>query len=506
MSLGLLLAGLLTAQDPAPHAGTPDALSKLQTQVAELLRREGVSPTTLETLRGMKQDVEALVRAREQAKATLPEDYRRDLEGHGALLRTLKVEALGKEDFNTLMDLAADLRAKAEYAKHGSDTRRVKVGKAPVYHLMLSANGKHLIAPDDFQLTSWDVENGKIVWRTPVSADNRVSGLATGSEGRLFAATSEGTISLLSADTGKILRRTRRPGPRVDWLAASPVGKFAVGREDGSLGLWSEADLTPLTLLWRDENSPPQASFSPDGKWLCIPSSTKGVTVLNVATEREEKTLPVEGGDVAIASFTPDGRRVSAVGRDGRITLFDWPEGKVVWRRENRQPLTWDAAVSPDGKYLATASGYRDQEGEVKLWDLTTGESFKTVRFASAVTTLSFSADSTSLATGHYDGSWRVWWNWIASITRNPFQPIPVQVRTFRGEQEVGGYEVFYVSIGHAKDAKVGTQLDGISSPAHGKIPAGRHYLWAKNGTSASARTLFTIDARSTDPFDLLVP
>jgi WD40 repeat protein len=455
----------------------------------------------------MIQDLEVLERARLETKATLPEDYRRELVSHGAILRALGVETLGKEDFNTLMDLATDLRAKAEYAKHGSDTRRLQVSKAPVYHLALTADGKQLTAPDDSLLKSWDVATGRVVWDVRLSERGRVSALTAVLEGRLFAGTQEGTISLLSADTGKVLSRSARAGPKLDWLAASPLGdKFVVGHKDGSLDLWRVSDFTSHTSLLKDLDRQPQASFSPDGKWLCVPTPKKGVTVLRIGAEREEKILPVERGDVAVARFTPDSRRICAVSRDGHITVWNWPEGKVVRSWDGRQPLTWDAAVSVDGKYLATASGDRNQAGEVKLWDLERGEEFKTLRFSSAANVVAFSADGKRLAIGYYDGSSRVVSDWSSPYSQNPWRLIPVKVRTFRGGKEVNGYEVFYVSIGHLNDPPPYPRLRGVSSPANGEIPAGKRYLWATNGTHSSPKTLFTINDQSDDPYDLVIP
>jgi WD40 repeat protein len=506
MTLGLLVAGLLAAQPPArPDRDSGDPLIELRNQVSELSRRDRVSPDARRALGRMKQDVEVLELARAKSEAQPTEAYLRELERHTASLRTLRLEPLGKEDFNTLIDIAADLRTKAEYATHGNATLRLQVSKAPVYHLALVENGKQLIAPDDALLKSWDVDTGQKTWQLFMGRHGHVSALTSAPEGRVLVGTPEGMIRFVSASTGKV-SRDLKAGAKIDLLAAYLGGdKFVVGHDDGSLNLWVKAESPRPAPLLKDSDRGSPAAFSPDGKWLCVPTPKKGVTVLGTGTEREKRALAVSRGDVAVARFTPDGRHICAVTRDGDVTVWNWPAGTVVRSWEGKQPLIWDAAISPDGKYLACASGFRDAGGEVKLWDLARGEEFKTVRFSSAVNVVAFSPDGKRLVTAHYDGSSRVWKDWSQAWARDPFQPVPVEVRTLRKGAEEQGYEVFYSSKGHLKDPGPHPRLRTVSSPARGEVPAGWFYFWATNGTRSSPKRAFQIDARNSDPIDLVI-
>jgi hypothetical protein len=279
-----------------------------------------------------------------------------------------------------------------------------------------------------------------------------------------------------------------------------------VGRKDGSLDLWNERDFRPSTSLWKEPAPGGSASVSPDGKWLCVPTPKGGVTVMSIAGKDEKKVLRPEGANVAFARFTPDSRHLCTVGQDGRSTVWDWPGGRIVRSWENKQASIWDAAISPDGKYLATAGGVRDQFGEVKLWDLTEGQEFKSVRYSSAVNVLAFSENGKYLATGHYDGSWSVWADWIRPLfARNPYQPVRVTVQTFRAGQEEGDYQVRYVSKGHLHDKDMHRIL-GRSSPAEGEMPAGSYYFWAEKGRRSSKQEIFTISARRSNPIPLDIP
>src|SRR5581483_5096026 len=65
-------------------------------------------------------------------------------------------------------------------------------------------------------------------------------------------------------------------------------------------------------------------------------------------------------------------------------------------------------AFSPDGKALASVSGIPrspDSPGELRLWDVSTGQTRGTPRgFAVTVTTVAFSPDGQTLVTG--SGHW----------------------------------------------------------------------------------------------------
>lgn len=62
-------------------------------------------------------------------------------------------------------------------------------------------------------------------------------------------------------------------------------------------------------------------------------------------------------------------------------------------------------AFSPDGRYLASGSGYWFGESHVSVWDLETNRRVHELRHAGAVTSIAFSPDGRTLATGAQDGT-----------------------------------------------------------------------------------------------------
>jgi WD40 repeat protein len=77
---------------------------------------------------------------------------------------------------------------------------------------------------------------------------------------------------------------------------------------------------------------------------------------------------------------------------------------------EQRTPFVATAAISPDGKWLATAGAWVDSPGVVKLRDLATGrEQILCKDHSDAVMALTFAGDGKTLASGDYKGAIKVW-------------------------------------------------------------------------------------------------
>jgi RNA polymerase sigma factor (sigma-70 family) len=163
--------------------------------------------------------------------------------------------------------------------------------------------------------------------------------------------------------------------------------------------------------------------LSPDGRSVAV-QTDKGLAIQEVATGREFVVIPVNLS--APVAFSTNGKDLAATivndlpprvhGPDGSregaaVGLWDLATGKELLRLETG-PVGL-LAFSPDGRLLATAG-----LDAIRVWDGATGKvlyqvpphaSFRGSRGASFVTSMAFSADGKTVATGFPDGTVLIW-------------------------------------------------------------------------------------------------
>ena len=96
------------------------------------------------------------------------------------------------------------------------------------------------------------------------------------------------------------------------------------------------------------------------------------------AGRRSPRSIPWPCRSRALA-FSPDGREVAASGYH-EINLWKTADGTLDRRLRGLAERVYDIAYSPDGKWLATASGDPGQFGSAKLWIAEPGGGGKPVR------------------------------------------------------------------------------------------------------------------------------
>jgi hypothetical protein len=166
-----------------------------------------------------------------------------------------------------------------------------------------------------------------------------------------------------------------------------------------------------LTFLHSPTGAATNLAFSPDGKLLV--SGGAGGTVLLWDTNTWAplgEPLPLPTGtenSVTCVAFSPDGGTLAAVDQDGRVLLWD-----VTSRRLLDEFLTghdtglWHVVFSPDGKTLASGS-----LNSVILWDTVTGRSLGEISegLFAVPTSVALNSDSQILAVGNEVGNVQVW-------------------------------------------------------------------------------------------------
>ena len=152
-------------------------------------------------------------------------------------------------------------------------------------------------------------------------------------------------------------------------------------------------------------------AFSPDGKNIL----TTGGTGMNRATQiwdvesKNELHKFVGHDDVLMsAAFSPDGKKVAAIGYD-RTIIWDTESGKELQRLGDRNTNSSGGsavAFSPNGKLIAIAGN----GGVSRIWDTESGKHLHDlVKHNGGVQSISFSPDGKQVLTTSFDGTARTW-------------------------------------------------------------------------------------------------
>lgn len=334
-----------------------------------------------------------------------------------------------------IWDLSTDKELVNHEAGHGGLVEQVA----------FSPHGLIATASEDHTARIWDATTGRQIHK--LSHGYWVMAIAFSPDGGLLATCSlDDTIRLWDVQTGRQLRQMVGHGKtsRGRFLSFSADGKRLLSfGPDLHLRVWNVADgkrlfdhsLQPQGVNLPAMKGPPRVFFL---MWVRAASSSDGKTfvvgvprsyhVFDVATGKELRNFPQEGGNLISLAVSQDGKRMlaSAQGKqvpivrpDGRestshepqhpVCLYDLDSGKLL--RQIRLPDglgAGPAAFSPDGKRIAVAP---TKPGvAIRFWDVESGKELPPlIGLRDYVHSLAFSPDGKHLAAALRDASVLVW-------------------------------------------------------------------------------------------------
>ncbi len=303
----------------------------------------------------------------------------------------------------------------------------------------------------DGSITFWDGKLGKEK-RTALSAGdepNIMTGAAFSADGNVIATTTGNrTVSLLSGETGKLLRTLESRSTGFYAVAASSDGKWlASGSNDRSVRLWqtstgrelprlsgssgwitsisfspdnrliASGSLSGEVKVWdlrggreayslaTDLGSINAVSFSHDNKWLAAAGVQHKIKIWDVAT-KTSRVLTGHAGEITGISFSPEGNLLASSSTDKTIRMWDPVSGQALKILANLPDQVNAVSFSPDGKSLAAAGA----DKTITIWDISSGQLLKSLRGHNGeILSLAYSADGKLLMSGSSDHSARIW-------------------------------------------------------------------------------------------------
>ncbi len=197
---------------------------------------------------------------------------------------------------------------------------------------------------------------------------------------------------LYDAASGKELLKLPHKG-RIIRVVFSPDGRRILTSSDPGIypsltvHLWDAENGTMLFGL-EGHGSNTVASFSPDGKKIAVFGS--GIRIHDAesgkllakfeGSDGNLNSRELTRADAGVGPFSPDGKTLLALGKDG-LALLDVETGKQLVAFRGISALLNSALFSTDGRFVITASN--DQTARV--WNAATGKELYTLRHKNSV-------------------------------------------------------------------------------------------------------------------------
>ena len=192
-------------------------------------------------------------------------------------------------------------------------------------------------------------------------------------------------------------------------VAFVPDGTILVsGGQDDKVRLWDLATGRESAVL-NHAGVVRCLAVSPDGKLLTTGCSDGKVRLWNIVTRQEIRSFPCDQDThTGAVAFSPDGHMLATGGRDGKISLWDWERNSLITTLPAPDQIG-SLVFSPDGKTLASASGFRGDHA-IWLWDMDTRRARKRLPVNTrSVHSLAYSPDGKLLASGNWDKTVSLW-------------------------------------------------------------------------------------------------
>jgi WD40 repeat protein len=251
-----------------------------------------------------------------------------------------------------------------------------------------------VFSPDDKLIALWnpgrgielfDVVTGKLHTRLPYFSNPPNPSVA-------MAFLPDSKTLVVSEESGKLRFWDVARGARVreiqlkenrfgfEGLAISPDGKLLVVNQMGRVSsFFGVVDLDSGKELYRLPNAFSQGiAFSPDGKYLLRGVEAEDrwpgkshIKMLEPATGKELRRLPLPGLAAKSIQFTSDGKTLMACGNDLYVRTWSFPDLKPRFERVGHTSRVETLVFSHDGKMLCSKAEERDK---LLFWDVATGQ------------------------------------------------------------------------------------------------------------------------------------
>ncbi|MFT3810629.1 MAG: hypothetical protein QM698_11985 [Micropepsaceae bacterium] len=177
----------------------------------------------------------------------------------------------------------------------------------------------------------------------------------------------------------------------------------------GRVRLWRASTGSPVRVIGNlpETYISQWVEVTPDGKNVLV-ARYQGISVFDFNGEnaQEQRVFRAPNALLFTMAVSPDGTKVATGSSDGRIFVWDFASGELLFERREDKSQINAVNFSPDSKRLVTASSDRT----IRVFDVATGEPTLLLSgHEDIVIWASFSPDGQRIASAGFDATARVW-------------------------------------------------------------------------------------------------
>jgi small GTP-binding protein len=157
-------------------------------------------------------------------------------------------------------------------------------------------------------------------------------------------------------------------------------------------------------MLGGSNSSITRIVWSPDGKYLAVPSVGNTIRILDLALGECTQILTGKDGTIYSVAWSPDAKFLASASYRQIIRIWDVKTGSSFSTPKSHDKPVKSISWSPNGLWLASGS----DDGTVMIWDTTTWNNRLVVKQQDSISSLTWSADSLNLFSSSLDKTIRI--------------------------------------------------------------------------------------------------
>ena len=326
-----------------------------------------------------------------------------------------------------------------------------------INHLAFSPDGSAIVGSSRYnspQNQVWDIETKEKI-ATFSTSGGTIGAVAFSPDGGTIASANGSTIILWDVETEQEFMRLKSEG-FIDTISFSHNGAIiACAGQDSLIKLWDVSTGHLINTLRGHKTYVKSIAFSPTENILASGSGDDTIKLWDTVAGTENFTIENTGTQPCVA-FLPDGNTL-AWSSSYAINLWDIETQSLI-AVYNSPGYKYSMAFSPDEKTFVTVGSI------IKVWDINTGNTIDLGHIE--LTPISFSPDSTMLATGSRRGIklWNV--NTGRDVASIPIKlGSRVRLISFSPDGETLAYRVSGEKFTRLWDVTTQTELGIIENP-----------------------------------------